>query len=145
MPPPAAILVLCTGNSARSQMAEGILKLLDPQLEVDSAGTEPAACVNPFAIRAMRELGIDISAAAPKSVEQFLPRDFDYVITVCGDADRNCPVFQGKVGRRLHIGFPDPAAITGTDDEVMAAFRTVRDDIRNRFTEFYENTIKKGI
>lgn len=140
-----AILVLCTGNSARSQMAEGILKSLDPQLEVDSAGTDPASRVNPFAVRAMIEEGIDISAEAPKSVEQFLGRAFDYVITVCGDADRNCPSFHGKVGRRLHIGFPDPAAVNGTDGEVMAAFRTVRDDIRKRFTEFYENNIRKGI
>jgi arsenate reductase (thioredoxin) len=137
------ILVLCTGNSARSQMAEGILKSLDAGLDVQSAGTQPAARVNPFAIRAMKELGVDISAEHPKSVQQFVAQSFDYVITVCDDADKNCPNFTGKVGKRVHIGFPDPAAAIGTDAEVMAVFRQVRDDIRNRFTDFYQHTIRK--
>jgi arsenate reductase (thioredoxin) len=139
------ILVLCTGNSARSQMAEGILKSLDTRLDVQSAGTKPAARVNPHAIRVMKELNIDISGESPKSVQQFVAQSFDYVITVCDDADKNCPNFQGKVGKRLHIGFPDPAAATGTDEEVLAVFRKVRDDIRIKFTECYETTIRKGI
>jgi len=134
------VLVLCTGNSARSQMAEGVLKSLNPQWDVQSAGTKPAARVNPFAIRAMKEIGIDISGETTKSVQQFVSQGFDYVITVCDDADQNCPNFQGKVGKRVHIGFPDPAAATGTDDEKMAVFRKVRDDIRSKFTEFYRST-----
>src|SRR5436190_17258427 len=128
------VLVLCTGNSARSQMAEGVLKSLNARLDVQSAGTNPAARVNPLAIRAMREIGIDISGETTKSVQQFVSQSFDYVITVCDDADRNCPNFQGKVGKRVHIGFPDPAAASGTDEEKMLVFRKVRDDIRTRFT-----------
>src|SRR5213082_779789 len=87
------VLVLCTGNSARSQMAEGVLKSLNPQWDVQSAGTQPAARVNPFAIRAMKEIGIDISGETTKSVQQFVSQGFDYVITVCDDADQNCPNF----------------------------------------------------
>jgi len=142
---PAAkrILVLCTGNSARSQMAEGVLKSLDARLDVQSAGTQPAARVNPYAIRAMKEVGIDISGETPKSVQKFVAQSFDFVITVCDDADKNCPNFQGKVGKRLHIGFPDPAEATGSDDEKMVVFRKVRDDIRVKFKEFYQNTVRK--
>lgn len=136
------ILVLCTGNSARSQMTEGFLRALDPRLEVHSAGTDPAPRVNPFAIEAMGEAGIDISAARPKNVCGFLGQPFDYVITVCGEADRNCPTFQGEVGRRLHIGFPDPAQACGSDEQILDAFRRVRDDIRGQFTQFYEKEIK---
>jgi arsenate reductase len=141
----ARILVLCTGNSARSQMSAGFLKSFDPRLDVYSAGTEPAARVNPFAIQAMKETGVDISSGYPKSVSQFLGQPFDYVITVCDDADKNCPNFTGKVGKRVHIGFPDPAKATGTDDQKMAAFRTVRDDIRKRFREYYDSEIKKRL
>jgi len=137
------ILVLCTGNSARSQMTEGYLKSLDPNLEVFSAGTNPSPRVNPFAIKAMQEIGIDISGGKPKNVRQFLGKPFDYVVTVCDDADQNCPNFTGKVGKRLHIGFPDPAKATGTDEEKMAIFRKVRDDIRIRFKEFY-STVKRA-
>jgi arsenate reductase len=143
--PKKRILVLCTGNSARSQMSEGFLKSLDSRLEVYSAGTHPAPRVNPFAVQAMKEIGIDISAASPKKVDQFLNQSFDYVITVCDDADKSCPNFRGKVGKRLHIGFPDPAKATGSDAEKLAVFRTVRDDIRRRFSEFYESEIRKGL
>ena len=139
------ILVLCTGNSARSQMAEGILRSLDSRLEVFSAGTQPAARVNPNAIRAMREIGIDISQGKPKSVGQFTNQSFDYVITVCDDADKNCPVFTGKMGKRLHLGFPDPAKATGSEEQVLAVFRRVRDDIRTRFTEFHKKEIKSSL
>src|SRR5215470_1350373 len=106
------ILVLCTGNSARSQMAAGFLKSFDSRLDVFSAGTQPAARINPHAVQAMREVGIDISAGVPKSVNQFTSQSFDYVITVCDDADKNCPNFSGKVGKRVHIGFIDPVAAT---------------------------------
>ncbi|WP_394766727.1 arsenate reductase ArsC [uncultured Paludibaculum sp.] len=139
----ARVLVLCTGNSARSQMAAGFLESFDPRLQVFSAGTKPAARVNPFAIQAMREVGIDISGGTPKSVSQFINLSFDYVITVCDDADKSCPAFRGKVGVRTHIGFPDPAKASGTDAEKLTVFRAVRDDINKRFREYYEKEIKK--
>lgn len=139
------VLILCTGNSARSQMSAGFLQSLDPRLEVHSAGTNPAPRVNPFAVRAMQEIGIDISAAYPKKVDQFLGQNFDFVITVCDDADRSCPNFRGKVGKRTHIGFPDPAKAKGTDEEILAAFRQVRDDIRKRFHEYFDSTIRPAL
>ncbi len=136
------ILVLCTGNSARSQMTEGFLRSFDPALEVYSAGTQPAARINPFAVQAMKEVGIDISGGKPKPASQFTGDPFDYVITVCDDADKNCPNFRGKVGKRLHIGFPDPAKAAGTDAERLAVFRKVRDDIRLRFRALYEKELR---
>ena len=139
------VLVLCTGNSARSQMAAGFLKAMDPRLEVYSAGTNPAPRVNPFAIQVMSEVGIDISNGTPKSVQQFLGQPFDYVITVCDDADKNCPRFQGKVGKRTHIGFPDPAKATGTDNEKLSVFRKVRDDIRIGFASFTKAISVRGL
>jgi arsenate reductase (thioredoxin) len=139
--PKTRVLVLCTGNSARSQMAAGYLKSFDANLDVYSAGTNPAPRVNPFAIQAMKEVGIDISGGAPKSVQQFLGESFNFVITVCDDADKNCPNFRGKVGQRVHIGFPDPAKATGTDAEKLAVFRQVRDDIAKRFRESYGQEI----
>lgn len=138
------ILILCTGNSARSQMTEGFLKSFDSDLEVYSAGTKPSPRVNPYAIRAMKEVGIDISGGHPKSAAEFTSQAFDYVITVCDDADKNCPYFSGKVGKRAHIGFPDPAKATGTDDEIIAIFRKVRDDIKARFAAYYQNEIKRS-
>ena len=142
--PRKRILVLCTGNSARSQMAEGILRSLDPHLEVFSAGTEPASRINPNAVRVMQELGLDISQGKPKGVQQFLGKSFDYVITVCDDADKNCPNFSGKVGKRLHIGFVDPAAATGSEEAILSVFRRVRDEIKVKFTDFYNQEIKLG-
>lgn len=139
------ILVLCTGNSARSQMTEGFLKSFDPRLEVFSAGTNPSPRVNPFAIAAMKELGLDISKGFPKNAKQFTGESFDYVITVCDDADKNCPNFSGKVCKRLHIGFIDPAKAIGTDDEKMAIFRKVRDQIREKFTALYQTDIKQKL
>jgi len=132
------ILVLCTGNSCRSQMAEGILRNLDENLQVYSAGTKPAEQVNPLAIKAMEEIGIDISWHRPKLVDEFLNTDFDYVITVCDNAKEICPVFTGKVKYRLHIGFDDPAEATGTEEEQMAVYRRVRDEIRSAFINFYQ-------
>ena len=136
------VLVLCTGNSARSQMAEGFLKSLDPNLEVYSAGTQPAVQVNAAAIQVMQEIGIDISHGLPKKVNQFLADSFDYVITVCDDADQSCPVFTGRVKHRLHIGFADPARATGSQEESLAVFRTVRDQIQAQFSQFYHQTVK---
>ena len=136
------VLVLCTGNSCRSQMAEGFLRSFDRNLEVQSAGTEPAARVHPLAVQVMREIGIDLSAAKPRNVDEFVDQPFDHVITVCGDADRNCPRFSGRVGKRVHIGFLDPARVQGTEDQVLAIFREVREEIRARLYEYYEQEIK---
>ncbi|MEJ5305062.1 MAG: arsenate reductase ArsC [Ignavibacteria bacterium] len=136
------ILILCTGNSCRSQMAEGFLKSFDSELEVYSAGTKPADKVNPKAVAVMKEIGIDISQNYPKDVEQFINESFDYVITVCDNAKETCPVFMGKVGKQLHIGFEDPAEATGTEEEILAVFRKVRDEIKNAFFDFYTNELK---
>ena len=144
-PSKARVLILCTGNSARSQMSAGFLQSWDKRLEVFSAGTNPSPRVNPFAIQAMKEVDVDISGGHPRSVSQFLGQPFDFVITVCDDADKNCPNFTGKVGKRSHIGFPDPAKATGTDAQKLTVFRTVRDDIQKRFREYYETEIRKKL
>ena len=136
------ILVLCTGNSCRSQMTEGLLKSFDSRLAVYSAGTNPSARVNPYAIRVMKEICIDISGGHPKNIGQFLDEPFDYVITVCDEADKNCPYFRGKVGKQIHIGFPDPAKATGTEEQILAVFRKTRDDIRAKFQNVYEKELK---
>ena len=136
------ILILCTGNSCRSQMAEGYLKSLDKNLEVYSAGTKPAERVNPFAVKAMKEIGLDISSGIPESVEKYLDQSFDYVITVCYNAKETCPVFMGNVKHRLHIGFDDPADAAGTEEEVMPVYRRVRDEIRKEFLKFYNENLK---
>ncbi|MFN4111240.1 MAG: arsenate reductase ArsC [Ignavibacteria bacterium] len=136
------ILILCTGNSCRSQMAEAFLKSFDKNLEVYSAGTFPASQVHPKAILVMNEVGIDISQNKPKDVNQFINQSFDYVITVCDNAKENCPVFLGKVNKQLHIGFEDPAEATGTEEEVIKVFRKVRDEIKQSFQEFYSKEIK---
>jgi len=106
------ILILCTGNSCRSQMAEAFLKSFDKNFEVFSAGTNPSANVHEKAVAVMQEIGIDISKNTPSSVKEFINDNFDYVITVCGDAKETCPVFSGKVKNNIHIGFDDPAAIS---------------------------------
>jgi len=132
------ILILCTGNTCRSQMAEGFLKSLDSSLEVYSAGTKAEGRVNPRAVKAMKEKGIDISTGKPEPVTDYIDMPFDYVITVCDGAREVCPVFTGDVKKQLHIGFDDPAAAVGTDEEVMAVFRRVRDEIFRDFRKFYE-------
>jgi arsenate reductase len=129
------VLILCTGNSARSQMAEGLLRAMDPDAEVHSAGTAPAVGVHPAAIEVMAEVGIDISRSRPKSVDEILDQSWDIVVTVCDHARETCPVFRGNVGRCIHIGFEDPAAVVGTQQEVLEAFRRVRDEIRTRFQD----------
>jgi arsenate reductase len=136
------ILILCTGNSCRSQMAEGFLKSFDSQIEVYSAGTVPSQRVHPFAVKVMKEVGIDLSGHYPQKVDEFLAKAFDYVITVCGHAQENCPVFTGSVKEQLHIGFDDPAEATGTEEEVFAVFRRVRDEINETFYAFYQERIK---
>ena len=135
------VLILCTGNSCRSQMAHGFLQSLDKSLEVHSAGTNPASQVNSRAIEVMREVGIDISTHTPKNVEIYLNDEWDYVITVCGGANETCPLFVGKVGKRLHIGFDDPAQVVGNSSYVMSEFCRVRDEIKSQFTEFYTTHI----
>jgi arsenate reductase (thioredoxin) len=137
------ILILCTGNSCRSQMAEGFLKSFDSQLHVYSAGTQPASHVSSRAIQVMKEVGIDISREHTKSVDDFINNSFDYVITVCDHAKETCPVFTGKVSHRLHIGFDDPAEATGTEEDVLAVFRGVRDEIKERFFNWYQAALKK--
>ncbi len=136
------ILILCTGNSCRSQMAHGFLQSFDNNLIVRSAGTEPAARVNPTAIQVMRESGIDISSHKPESVDQYKTEEWDYVITVCDHANETCPVFSGKVKNRLHIGFEDPSHAKGTEDFILSEFRRVRDEIKNAFYELYIDQIK---
>jgi arsenate reductase (thioredoxin) len=136
-----SVLILCTGNSCRSQMAEGFLRSFDSSLEVFSAGTKPVASVHPLAVKVMHEEWIDISKNMPKSVDAFLDRAFDYVITVCDGANESCPVFIGKVEHRLHIGFDDPAEAEGTKEEVLGVFRRVRNEINLRFREFYNDNL----
>lgn len=136
------ILILCTGNSCRSQMAEAYLKSFDKTLEVHSAGTEPAKEVHPKAIEVMKEDGINISSSKPKLVDEFLGDHFDYVITVCDDANESCPAFIGKVKNRMHIGFEDPANARGTEEEILNVFRKVRNQIRNAFFSFYQEEVR---
>lgn len=123
------VLVLCTGNRCRSQMAHGILQYLHPSAEICSAGVRPASEVHPLAVQVMAEIGIDITDHYPKSVAQYVEQSWDFVITVCGGAKENCPVFTGKVDNRLHIGFDDPDAFVGSEEDVKEEFRRVRDEI----------------
>ncbi|MBM3708217.1 MAG: arsenate reductase ArsC [Actinobacteria bacterium] len=124
------ILVICTGNSARSQMAEGLFKHYEKDWEIFSAGTDPEG-LNPLAIEAMAEKGIDISGYKSKHLNLFLNKKFDYVITVCDNAKESCPIFPGNA-KYLHWSLKDPAAIEGTKEEKLAAFRKIRDEIGNK-------------
>ena len=132
------ILFICTHNSARSHMAEGLVNAFyEDRYQAFSAGTEPSA-VNPLAVRVMQEIGIDISDHRSKSLDPFIDQDLDYVVTVCDHAKEACPFFPG--GRKaLHKGFPDPASVPGTEDEKLSLFRLVRDEIR----KWIENTFGK--
>jgi arsenate reductase len=137
------ILILCTGNSCRSHLAEGVLRhAADDLLEVQSAGSNPAGYVHPKAIEVMREIGIDISGQASKHMNGFLDRNIDTVITVCGNADQACPIFPGQI-HRYHWGFDDPADAEGTNDDVLAVFRRVREEIRLVF-EAYAAGLRRG-
>lgn len=132
------VLILCTGNSARSQMAEGLLRHDGGEgFEVYSAGTI-ASFVRPQAIAAMEEIGIDITGHRSKSVDEFTGQEFDYVITVCDNAKESCPVFPGKT-KRIHWSFYDPAEADGSEEEKLSVFRQVRDEIRDRLSEFAAN------
>jgi arsenate reductase len=132
------ILIICTGNTCRSQMAEGFLKSFDTNLEVYSAGTAAEGRVNPYAVKVMKEAGIDISRQKPESVDLYLAESFDYVITVCDGAKEVCPVFTGNVKHRIHIGFEDPASSKGREEEVLLVYRKVRDQIKEAFYDFYK-------
>lgn len=130
------VLVLCTGNSCRSHLAEGLLRAAAGDLfEVASAGSKPAGYVHPLAIEVMKEIGIDISGHRSKHLSEFLNRDVETVITVCGNADQACPIFPGQVNRH-HWPFDDPAHATGTEEEKLAVFRRVRNEIRRTFTAY---------
>lgn len=125
------VLFLCTGNSARSQMAEGLLRAIGGEgIEVFSAGSKPSQ-VNPYAVRAMAGRGIDISGQHSKHLSEFLNQPFDYVITVCDNAAETCPLFPGRA-QRIHWSFPDPAAVQGSDEEILASFEHVRDGLEAR-------------
>lgn len=123
-------------------MAHGWLQSFDGELEVYSAGTQPAAQVNPNAVRAMAEAGIDISTHTPHSVDEYVGQAWDYVITVCGGANESCPAFVGEVKNRLHIGFDDPSEATGTPEFVWSEYLRVRDEIRQRFHDLYTKVIR---
>lgn len=137
------ILILCTGNSCRSQMAHGFLQSFDKRLKVFSAGTEPAGRVNATAVDVMQKVGIDISNHTPKNVTEYINESWDYVITVCDQANEMCPVFPGKVRHRLHLGFDDPSKVVGSYTEVINEFYRVRNDIRDEFYKLYETELRK--
>jgi arsenate reductase len=123
-------------------MAHGFLQSFDNRIEVHSAGTLPGNEVNPLAVKVMAEEGIDISRNSPKSVERYLMNSWDYVITVCDDANETCPIFPGKVSHRLHMGFEDPSKTIGSIEFIISEFRRVRDLIKNEFYQLYTNQIK---
>lgn len=134
--PKPTVLILCTGNSCRSHLAEGVLRAVAGDiLEVASAGSKPAGYVHPMAIEVMREIGINLSAHRSKHMNDFLTGPVETVITVCGNADQACPVYPGQVNRH-HWPFDDPAHATGTDEEKRAVFRRVRDEIRRTFSAY---------
>jgi arsenate reductase len=136
LPMKPAVLILCTGNSCRSHLAEGILRAAAGDLlNVQSAGSKPAGCVHPLAIQVMKEIGIDISGHRSKHMDEFLKQPIETVITVCGNADQACPAFPGQVNRH-HWGFFDPAKAEGTEEEKLAVFRRVRDEIKRVFEAY---------
>ncbi len=140
---PKKVLFLCTGNSCRSQMADGIANHdFAGRLDAVSAGTEPHG-LNPRAVQVMAEIGIDIGGNSSDHVSRYEGEPFDYVISLCGDADEKCPAFFGGV-KRLHIPFDDPPRATGSEEEVMAVYRRVRDEIRATLGEFFRRELGKG-
>lgn len=136
------ILILCTGNSCRSQMAHGFLQSLDKDMYIRSAGTKPAGYVNPNAIKVMDEIGLDISHHTSDLVDQYLGEPWDYVITVCGGAKEACPIFIGDVKNNLHIGFDDPYDAQGTEEEIINEYRRIRDEIDLAFKKLYDEKLK---
>ena len=137
------VLILCTGNSCRSQMAHGFLQSFDKNITVCSAGTQASGKLNAGAVKAMAEVGIDISHHTSDPVEKYLGEEWDYVITVCDDANETCPAFLGKVKKRLHIGFEDPSHKTGAPEYVMSEYYRIRDLIKEQFHNFYTENIAK--
>lgn len=137
------ILILCTGNSCRSQMAHGFLQSFDPRLVVCSAGTDASGRLNQKAVQVMSEIGVDISTHTSDSVEKYLDEKWDYVITVCGGANESCPAFSGKVKNRLHMGFDDPSHAVGTDEFVYSEFIRVRNEIKEGLLKFYLENIQE--
>jgi arsenate reductase len=136
------ILILCTGNSCRSQMAHGFLQSFDSRMQVASAGTEASGKLNPKAVEVMKEIGIDISHHTSDQVEMYLDDEWDYVITVCGGANESCPAFLGKVNHRLHIGFDDPSHASGTPEFIQSEYYRVRDEIKDAFLKLFNDKIK---
>lgn len=136
------VLILCTGNSCRSQMAHGWLQSFDASITVCSAGTKPAGKVSARAAKYMSEAGVDISGHSSDPVERYLDEDWDYVITVCGNAHEVCPTFLGKVRHRLHMGFDDPGHVVGPEELIAREFVRVRDEIKQEFYQLYLTQIK---
>ncbi|OFX60140.1 MAG: protein tyrosine phosphatase [Bacteroidetes bacterium GWA2_30_7] len=135
------ILILCNTNSCRCQMAQGFLQSFDENITVCSAGTNASGKLNEKAIVVMQEVGIDISNQKSNSVEKYITDSWDFVITVCCDAKKNCPVFTGNVKNNLHLAFDDPSCAVGTEEFIMSEFRRVRDEIKGQFYEFYKHAI----
>lgn len=138
------ILILCTGNSCRSQMAHGFLQSFDANLIICSAGTKASGKLNPKAVEVMKEVGVDISHHTSNSIDQYLGEEWEYVITVCGGANETCPMFTGKVKHRLHIGFDDPSEVQGSPEFIQSEFIRVRDEIRESFLELYNTKLKNN-
>ena len=136
------VLILCTGNSCRSQMAHGFLQSFDPNLQVFSAGTDPAGKINPKDVEVMKEVGVYIGDHTPHNVSEYLNEPWDYVITVCGGAKESCPVFTGDVKHRVHLGFTDPSDFKGSEKDTLNEFRRVRDEIKDTFYKFYKENLK---
>ncbi len=136
------VLILCTGNSCRSQMAHGFLQSFDSRIAVYSGGTKPSKQINSTAIKVMQEAGIDISGHTQNLVDKYTNIEWEYVITVCSDAEENCPVFTGNVKNKLHIGFDDPSYAEGTEEHIMSEFYRVREEIRQAFYKLYTEEIK---
>lgn len=139
------VLILCTGNSCRSQMAHGFLQSFDNRLEVFSAGTEASGQLNPGAVKAMKEAGIEISNHTSDQVDKYLGTEWDYVITVCDQANEACPFFSGKVRHRLHMGFDDPSKAQGSPEFINSEFIRVRDEIKDAFYKLYNQTLKSQL
>jgi arsenate reductase (thioredoxin) len=136
------ILILCTGNSCRSQMAHGFMESFDKRMTIRSAGTKASGKLNEKAVAAMKEIGIDISHHTSDPVDKYLDEEWDYVITVCSGANENCPVFPGKVKHRLHIGFDDPSHVSGTEEYIWSEFIRVREEIIEGFYKLYQEEIQ---
>lgn len=136
------ILIICSANSCRSQMAEAFFKSLDKTLIVKSAGTEPAGSVHTLTVRAMAEIGIDISQSTTKNINQLITQDWDYVITVCDMANTTCPAFKGKVKNSIFLRFEDPLAYKGDDEFLLQLIRQTREHIKIEIAEFYNEFIK---